>query len=152
MSRRICLPVLVASFALGAPAASLAQSSSQAQYQGVAPDTQIANGAGNGGGTSGGTGSASGTNASGNGGATNGAGTSSSSSGSSGASGNGGSTGTAAGSGGAGSGSVSASPAASSDTTPFSGGDIALILLACAGLIGLGVVLRRTTRREPAGV
>src|SRR3954466_4577167 len=40
MSRRICLALLVGSFALGAPATSLAQSSSQAQYQGVAPETQ----------------------------------------------------------------------------------------------------------------
>ena len=144
MSRRICLALLAGSLALGAPATSLAQSSSQAQYQGVAPETQTPVTGPGGSGTSGG-------NAT-NGGANGTGGTAATSGGTSGASGNGGG---AAGTGAAGAGQSvqrAVSPEASSDTGPFSGGDFVLIVLACAGLAGLGLVLRRATRREPAGV
>jgi hypothetical protein len=41
-------------------------------------------------------------------------------------------------------------PDASSSTSPFSGGDILWIVLAIAGLTGLGLLLRRTTRRSSA--
>jgi hypothetical protein len=43
-------------------------------------------------------------------------------------------------------------PEASSDTSPFSSGDIVLIVVALAALAGLGLVLRRSTGRSPAGV
>src|SRR4051812_6130139 len=142
MSRRICLALLVASFALGAPATSLAQSSSQAQYQGVAPETQTpVTGPGGGGASSG--------NAA-NGGANGTGGTAAPNGGTSGASGNGG--GASAAPAGAGQSAQEAvSPEASGDTGPFSSGDWVLIVLACAGLTGLGLLLRRATRREPAG-
>jgi cobalamin biosynthesis Mg chelatase CobN len=144
MSRRICLALLVASFALGAPATSLAQSSSQAQYQGVAPETQTPVTGPGGSGTAGGSaanGGTSGSNSTG-GNAANGT--------TSGASGNGGGAATSTPAGSAQS-RPTASPQASSDTGPFSGGDFVLIVLACAGLAGLGLVLRRATRRDPAG-
>src|SRR3954452_15950847 len=140
MSRRICLALLVGSFALGAPATSLAQSSSQAQYQGVAPETQTPVTGPGGSGTAGG-------------GAANGGTSGSNSTGgnaTSGASGNGGGAATSTPAGGAQS-QPTASPEASSDTGPFSGGDFVLIVLACACLAGLGLVLRRATRRDPAG-
>src|SRR6478609_3479058 len=79
MSRRICLLFLAASFALAAPATSLAQSSSQAQYQGVAPETSTpvtGSGGSPGGGTSSGGNAATGTGgstATGTGGSTSGA-------------------------------------------------------------------------------
>src|SRR3954451_11795399 len=145
MSRRICLALLVASFALGAPATSLAQSSSQAQYQGVAPETRTpVTGTGGGGPSSG--------NAAN--GATNGTGGTAApkggTSGTSGASGNGGPAATAPA--GAGQSAQRAvPPEASSDTGPFSNGDWLLLALACAGLTGLALLLRRSTRREPAG-
>jgi cobalamin biosynthesis Mg chelatase CobN len=152
MSRRICLSLLVASFALGAPTASLAQTSSQAQYQGVAPETQTPIDTGGNGSTGGTTGG--GNSAAGGGPGTSATGSTGSGAGgtSSGASGNGGNTGTATGSGGSPSSAVGPTPSASRATSPFSGGDILLIVLACASLVGLGIVLRRTTRREPAGV
>jgi cobalamin biosynthesis Mg chelatase CobN len=150
MSRRICLLFLAVSFALAAPATSLAQSSSQAQYQGVAPETSTpvtGSGATPGGGSAGTT-SSSGGGTTGTGGstATGGKGTTS------GASGNGGSGASApASSGAAGqSSAVAVTPETSSDTAPFSGGDFVWILLACAGLAGLGFLLRRATR-SPAG-
>jgi hypothetical protein len=153
MSRRICLAFLVASFALGAPTASLAQSSSQAQYQGVAPETQVPSaGGGNGTAGSGGSGvSGTGVTSSGATKSSGGGGKSAAGSANSGATGNGGSTGTATGSSGSQPAPAIAAPSASRATTPFSGGDIALIVLACAGMVGLGIVLRRTTRRDPAG-
>jgi hypothetical protein len=144
MSRRIGLALLVGSFALGAPATSLAQSSSQAQYQGVAPETQTPVTGPGGSGTAGGSaanGGTSGANSTG-GNAANGA--------TSGASGNGGGAANSTPAGGAQS-QPTASPEASSETGPFSGGDWVLIVLACAGLAGLGLVLRRATRRDPAG-
>ena len=146
MSRRICLALLVASFALGAPATSLAQSSSQAQYQGVAPETQTPVTGPGGSGTSGGNATNGGANGTGGTG-----GTAASGGGTSGASGNGGGT---TGTGAAGAGQSAQrilAPEASSDTGPFSSGDFVLIVLACAGLAGLGLVLRRATRREPTG-
>jgi len=148
MSRRICLLFLAVSFALAAPATSLAQSSSQAQYQGVAPETSTpvtGSGATPGGGSAGTTSSGGGTTGTGGSTATAGKGTTS------GASGNGGSGASAPASSGAGSSAaVAVTPEASSDTAPFSGGDFVWIILACAGLAGLGFVLRRATR-SPAG-
>jgi cobalamin biosynthesis Mg chelatase CobN len=150
MSRRICLPLLAASFALAVPSASLAQSSSQAQYQGVAPETQTpVTGGGNvtgGGGTSGGgtAGGSSGTSATGTGGSAQ------TSGGTSGASGNGGGGASTPASGGTNAAPAVALPKASSDTSPFSGGDIVLLVVALAALAGLGFVLRRSTR-APAG-
>lgn len=44
-----------------------------------------------------------------------------------------------------------ASAQASSQTLPFTGGDLLLMLLAGTGLAGLGLVLRTTTRRERTG-
>jgi hypothetical protein len=41
-------------------------------------------------------------------------------------------------------------PDASSATSPLSGGDILLIVLAALGLTGLGLLLRRATHRSPA--
>jgi hypothetical protein len=146
MRRRICLAVGLV--ALSVPASGWAQSSSQAQYQGVAPETQLPVTGNGGGGTSGG----------GNGTAVTGGGTQSN--GSSSATGggrpvSGGNRGT---SGAAGNGGPSATatqtkvalPDASSSTSPFSGSDILWIVLAIAGLTGLGLLLRRTTRRSPA--
>src|SRR3954469_4890247 len=144
MSRRICLPLLVGSFALGAPATILAQSSSQAQYQGVAPETQTPVTGPGGSATAGGSAADGGTSGS------NSTGGTAASGGTSGASGNGGGAATSTPAGGAQS-QPTASPEASSDTRPFSEGDWLLIVLACAGLTGLGLLLRRSTRREPAG-
>ena len=148
MSRRTCLPLLAASFALAVPAASLAQSSSQAQYQGVAPETQTpVTGSGNvagGGGTTGGSAGSTGSSATGTGGSTQ------TSGGTSGASGNGGGGASAPAAGGTKAAPVVKLPEASSDTSPFSGGDIVLVGVALAALAGLGIVLRRSTR-APAG-
>src|SRR5438874_4750510 len=117
MSRRICLACITALIALGAPAAGLAQTSSQAQYQGVAPETQTpVGGAGNGG--AGGAGSAGG-NATGGGGSTTSSG-GSASGGTSGASGNGGALSGVPAAGGAKSNPAIPAPSASSDTTLFS--------------------------------
>jgi hypothetical protein len=144
----------------------MAQSSSQAQYQGVAPETQLPVTGNGGGGTSGG-GNGTAVTGTGGGGSTNGgAGTAatgstqSNNSNSDSATGggrpvSGGNRGT---SGAAGNGGPSATatqpkvalPDASSSTSPFSGGDILWIVLAIAGLTGLGLLLRRTTRRSPA--
>jgi cobalamin biosynthesis Mg chelatase CobN len=146
MSRRICLALLVASFALGAPATSLAQSSSQAQYQGVAPETQTPVTGPGGSGTGGGNATNGGANGTGGTAATGGG-----TSGTSGASGNGGGAATSTPAAGSAQSRPTASSQASSDTGPFSGGDFVLIVLACAGLAGLGLVLRRATRRDPAG-
>jgi cobalamin biosynthesis Mg chelatase CobN len=144
MRRRICLALGLV--ALAVPASGWAQSSSQAQYQGVAPETQLpVTGTGGGSGTSGGNGAAvtgggnqsgsnqatgggrpvSGVGRGGNGSATNGAGSTASQ-------------------------TKVALPDASSSTSPFSGGDILWIVLAIAGLTGLGLLLRRTTHRSPA--
>src|SRR4051812_7574177 len=139
MSRRICLALLVGSFALGAPATSLAQSSSQAQYQGVAPETQTPVTGPGGSGTAGG-------------GAANGGTSGSNSTGgnaTSGASGNGGGAATSTPAGG-GQSPPPASPQASSDTRPFSGGDLVLLVLAPAGLARLRPVLRPPTRPHPS--
>jgi cobalamin biosynthesis Mg chelatase CobN len=149
MSRRLCLPLLAASFALAVPSASLAQSSSQAQYQGVAPETQTpvtGGGSVTGGGTTGGSGGSSGGSATGTGGATQ------TSGGTSGASGNGGAGASTPASGGTNAAPAVKLPEASSDTSPFSSGDIVLIVVALAALAGLGLVLRRSTGRSPAGV
>jgi cobalamin biosynthesis Mg chelatase CobN len=147
MSRRICLPLLAASFALAVPSASLAQSSSQAQYQGVAPETQTpVTGGGNVTGGGGTTGGSSGGSATGTGGATQ------TSGGTSGASGNGGAGASTPASGGTNAAPAVKLPEASSDTSPFSSGDIVLIVVALAALAGLGLVLRRSTGRSPAGV
>jgi hypothetical protein len=148
MSRRTCLPLLAASFALAAPSAGLAQSSSQAQYQGVAPETQTpvtggGNVTGGGGGTTGGS---SGRGATGTGGSGQTGG------GTSGASGNGGGGASAPASDGTNATPAVKLPEASSDTSPFSGGDIVLIVVTLAALAGLGLALRRSTRRAPAGV
>jgi cobalamin biosynthesis Mg chelatase CobN len=147
MSRRICLPLLVTMIALAAPSASPAQTSSQAQYQGVAPETQTPVG-GTGNGTNADSGGSAVSGGSGGGPATGGGSAGSGGSATSGASGNGGTTGGTAAQGG--STAVAATPSASSDTAPFSGGDWVWIVLACGGLAGLGFVLRRTTR-TPAG-
>jgi cobalamin biosynthesis Mg chelatase CobN len=151
MSRRTCLPLLAASFALAVPSASLAQSSSQAQYQGVAPETQTpVTGSGNiagGGGTTGGSaGSSDGSGSS----ATGTGGSSQTGGATSGASGNGGGGASAQESGGTKAAPAVSLPKASSDTSPFSGGDIVLVVVALAALAGLGLVLRRSTR-APAG-
>jgi hypothetical protein len=146
MRRRICLAVGLV--ALAVPASGMAQSSSQAQYQGVAPETQLpVTGTGGGGGTAGGSGVVTS-----GGGSTQGNGSNSATGGgrpvsgakggTSGAAGNGGPTATAQ--------SKIALPNASSSTSPFSGGDILWIVLAIAGLTGLGLLLRRTTHRSPA--
>jgi hypothetical protein len=147
MSRRICLLFLAVSFALAAPAASLAQSSSQAQYQGVAPETSTpvtgSGGSPGAGGSAATTSNGSGTSATGTGGSNaTGKGTTS------GASGNGGSGASAPAT--TSGGVTVVTPEASSDTAPFSGGDFVWIVLACAGLAGLGLALRRATR-SPAG-
>jgi cobalamin biosynthesis Mg chelatase CobN len=143
MSRRICLFFLAVSFALAAPAVSLAQSSSQAQYQGVAPETSTPVTG------SGGTPGGGGTTSSSGGSATPGTGGSTATGGgTSGASGNGGTTGasTPAASGGGQTSRVAVTPEATSDTAPFSADDFVWIVLACAGLVGLGFLLRRATR------
>jgi hypothetical protein len=135
MSRRICLLVLAVSFALAAPAATFAQSSSQAQYQGVAPETS-APVTGSGGSTGGGT-TSSGTGGSQTGGTKSGGTTS-------GASGNGG-----GGGGGASAPQFSppaVTPSASTQTAPFSGGDWIWIVIALAALTGLGFLLRYAMR------
>ena len=146
MRRRICLAVGLV--ALSVPASGWAQSSSQAQYQGVAPETQIPV-TGNGGGATSGGGngaavSSGGTQGNGSNSATGGGRpVSGGNGGNSGAAGNGSTSGTAAQ-------PKVALPDASSSTSPFSGGDILWIVLAIAGLTGLGLLLRRTTRRSPA--
>jgi cobalamin biosynthesis Mg chelatase CobN len=140
MRRRICLAIGLV--ALSIPASGWAQSSSQAQYQGVAPETQLpvtgtGGGSGNGAAVTGGVNQSgsnqatgggrpvSGVGRGGNGSATNGAGSTASQ-------------------------TKVALPDASSSTSPFSGGDILWIVLAIAGLTGLGLLLRRTTHRSPA--
>jgi hypothetical protein len=138
MRRRICLALGLV--ALTVPASGWAQSSSQAQYQGVAPETRIPVGgpggtAGNGGVVTSGGGN--GSQATGGGRPVSGVGR-----GSNGSATNGGSS-TA-------SQTKVALPDASSSTSPFSGGDILWIVLAIAGLTGLGLLLRRTTHRSPA--
>src|SRR6478609_881715 len=140
MSRRICLPLVVV-FALVAPATSLAQSSSQAQYQGVAPETSTPV-TGSGGSTGGGTTSSggSGTTSSGTGGSTQTGGAKGSGT-TSGASGNGG--------GGASAPQFSppaVTPSASTQTAPFSSGDWIWIVIALAALTGLGFLLRYAMR------
>src|SRR5262245_43478124 len=142
MSRRICLLVVAVSFALAAPAATFAQSSSQAQYQGVAPETSTpVTGTG---GTPG-AGTTSGGAATGTGGSNQSGGTTS------GASGNGG--GGGASTPGATGGQFTppaVTPSASNETAPFSGGDWLWIIIALAALTGLGFLLHRATR-APAG-
>jgi hypothetical protein len=124
----------------------MAQSSSQAQYQGVAPETQLPVTGTGGGGTAGG----SGVVASG-GGSTQGNGSNSATGGGRPVSGANGGTSGAAGNGGPTAAQPKiALPDASSSTSPFSGGDILWIVLAIAGLTGLGLLLRRTTHRSPA--
>ena len=139
MSRRICLLVLAVSFALAAPAATLAQSSSQAQYQGVAPETSTPV-TGSGGSTGGDTTSGSGTTSSGTGGSTQTGGAQ-----------NGGTTSGASGNGGSGASAPqfsppAATPSASTQTAPFSGGDWIWIVIALAALTGLGFLLRFALR------
>lgn len=144
MRRRICLAVGLV--ALSVPASSGAQSSSQAQYQGVAPETQLPV-TGTGGGPSGGLATVTGS------GSTQGNGASSATGGGRPVSGGNGAGGGSAANGGGGTTASQpklALPDASSSTSPFSGGDIALIVIAIAGLTGLGLLLRRTTRRSPA--
>jgi len=144
MRRRICLAVGLV--ALAVPATGSAQSSSQAQYQGVAPETQLpVTGNGGGPGTSGGGGAVvtGGSRSGGSGSATGGGRpVSGQDRGKNGAATSGG-------------GDTSAQPKlalpqASSSTSPLSGGDIVLIVLAAVGLTGLGLLLRRSTRRSPA--
>ena len=148
MSRRICLLLLAASFALAAPAATFAQSSSQAQYQGVAPETStpVTGGGGTpGAGSTGTTSGSGGSSATGTGGSTATGGTTS------GASGNGGSGANAPTASGGGQFTPPAvTPSASTDTAPFTGGDWVWIAIALACLVGLGLLLRRATR-TPAG-
>ena len=139
MSRRICLLVLAVSFALAAPAATFAQSSSQAQYQGVAPETSTPV-TGSGGSTGGDTTSGSGTTSSGTGGSTQTGGAQ-----------NGGTTSGASGNGGSGASAPqfsppAATPSASTQTAPFSGGDWIWIVIALAALTGLGFLLRFALR------
>jgi hypothetical protein len=145
MRRRICLAVGLV--ALSVPATGWAQSSSQAQYQGVAPETQLpVTGTGGGGSTNGGAGTAAtGSTQSNNSDSATGGGrpVSGGNRGTSGAAGNGGPSATATQ-------PKVALPDASSSTSPFSGGDILWIVIAIAGLTGLGLLLRRTTRRSPA--
>jgi hypothetical protein len=144
MRRRICLAVGLV--ALAVPATGSAQSSSQAQYQGVAPETQLpVTGNGGGSGTSGGGGAVvtGGSQSGGSGSATGGGRP---------VSGQGRGKNGAATSGGTGTTAQPkvALPQASSSTSPLSGGDIVLIVLAAIGLTGLGLLLRRSTRRSPA--
>ncbi|HET8537193.1 MAG TPA: hypothetical protein VFL73_08455 [Solirubrobacteraceae bacterium] len=147
MRRRICLAVGLV--ALSVPATGWAQSSSQAQYQGVAPETQLpVTGTGGGGSTNGGagtaaTGSTQSNNSNSDSATGGGRPVSGGNRGTSGAAGNGGPSATATQ-------PKVALPDASSSTSPFSGGDILWIVLAIAGLTGLGLLLRRTTRRSPA--
>jgi hypothetical protein len=144
MRRRICLAVGLV--ALSVPASGWAQSSSQAQYQGVAPETQLPVTGNGGAGTAGGGGVVTG------GGTAQGNGSSSATGGGRPVSGgNRNSGGTSANGGGAATSQPKvALPDASSSTSPFSGRDILWIVLAIAGLTGLGLLLRRTTRRSPA--
>ena len=143
MRRRICLAIGLV--ALTVPASGWAQSSSQAQYQGVAPETQIP--VSGGGGTTGGGGSAAtptgaGSTATGGGRPVSGVGR--------------GGGGTAAAPPGSSSGSSGAQapavslPSASTSTSPLGGSDILLVVLAIAACTGLGLLLRRTTHRAPA--
>jgi hypothetical protein len=122
----------------------MAQSSSQAQYQGVAPETQLpVTGTGGGGGTASGAGVVT------SGGSTLGNGSNSATGGGRPVSGGNRGGGGSASNGGAHQTKV-ALPDASSSTSPFSGSDILWIVLAIAGLTGLGLLLRRTTHRSPA--
>jgi cobalamin biosynthesis Mg chelatase CobN len=144
MRRRICLAVGLV--ALAVPATGSAQSSSQAQYQGVAPETQLpVTGNGGGPGTSGGGGAVvtGGSQSGGSGSATGGGRP---------VSGQGRGKNSAATGGGAGTAAQPkvALPQASGSTSPLSGGDIVLVVLAAIGLTGLGLLLRRSTRRSPA--
>jgi hypothetical protein len=142
MRRRICLAVGLV--ALSVPASGMAQSSSQAQYQGVAPETQLpVTGTGGGGGTASGAGVVT------SGGSTLGNGSNSATGGGRPVSGGNRGGGGSASNGGAHQTKV-ALPDASSSTSPFSGSDILWIVLAIAGLTGLGLLLRRTTHRSPA--
>jgi hypothetical protein len=145
MRRRICLAIGLV--ALAVPASGMAQSSSQAQYQGVAPETQLpVTGTGGGGGTSGGAAVTGGGTVQSKGGSNTATGGGRPVSG-----GNGAGSGTSANGGGAATAQPRiALPSASSSTSPFSGGDFAWIVLAIIGLTGLGLLLRRTTRRSPA--
>jgi hypothetical protein len=142
MRRRICLAAGLV--ALSVPASGMAQSSSQAQYQGVAPETQLpVTGTGGGGGTASGAGVVT------SGSSTLGNGSNSATGGGRPVSGGNRGGGGSASKGGAHQTKV-ALPDASSSTSPFSGGDILWIVLAIAGLTGLGLLLRRTTHRSPA--
>jgi hypothetical protein len=145
MRRRICLAVGLV--ALAVPATGSAQSSSQAQYQGVAPETQLpVTGNGGGPGTGGGAAATSGAQSTATGGGRPVSG------GNRGSKATGGGT-RATGTGTAGPTSAQpkvALPQASSSTSPLSGGDIVLVVLAAIGLTGLGLLLRRSTRRSPA--
>lgn len=142
MSRRICIACLAGVLASAAPAvAGVNYTSSETQYQGVLPEATAtgAPGGGTGPGANGGATGAGGNGANGTTNAGNGAGAGSST------------PGTAPGAKGSGGSSAGASAAsADSATRPFSGGDILLAVLAAAGLLALGIVLRRSTRREPA--
>jgi hypothetical protein len=146
MRRRICLALGLV--ALAVPASGWAQSSSQAQYQGVAPETQLpVTGTGGGGGTAGGAGVVTS-----GGGSTQGNGSNSATGGGRPVSGGNHGSGGSASNGGAATTAQTkvALPDASSSTSPFSGSDILWIVLAIAGLTGLGLLLRRTTHRSPA--
>jgi hypothetical protein len=142
MRRRICLVVGLA--ALAVPASGWAQSSSQAQYQGVAPETQIPVGGPGGTAGSGGvvtSGGGGGSHATGTGRPVSGAGSHPA-----------GGDGTVLTTKKQGGGTTGLSlPSASSSTSPFGGGDIVLIVLAVVGLVALGLVLRRGTRHTPSG-
>lgn len=144
MRRRICLAVGLVALAI--PATGMAQSSSQAQYQGVAPETQLpVTGSGGGGSTNGGAGTAAtgSTQSNGSNSATGGGRpVSGGNRDGAGSSSGGGATATPQ--------TKVALPQASSSTSPLSGGDIVLVVLAAIGLTGLGLLLRRSTRRSPA--
>jgi hypothetical protein len=147
MRRRICLAVGLV--ALAVPASGWAQSSSQAQYQGVAPETQVpitGGGGPAGGGGAAVTGTGGGTTATGGGRPTSGRPTKATA----GKGGNSTSPTSTANRGGTKAPVVSL-PSASSSTSPFGGSDIVLIVLAVIGLVALGLVLRRGTRHTPSG-
>jgi hypothetical protein len=143
MRRRICL--VFGLVALAVPASGWAQSSSQAQYQGVAPETQLpVTGTGGGSGTSGGAAAVPGGSQSNGSNQATGGGRPVSGGSRTGADGDVLTTTKHSGT------TQVALPDASSSTSPFSGGDILWIVLAIAGLTGLGLLLRRTTHRSPA--
>jgi hypothetical protein len=143
MRRRICL--VFGLVALAVPASGWAQSSSQAQYQGVAPETQLpVTGTGGGSGTSGGAAAVPGGSQSNGSNQATGGGRPVSGGNRPGADGDVVTTTKH------GDATKVALPDASSSTSPFSGGDILWIVLAIAGLTGLGLLLRRTTHRSPA--